>query len=63
MKKSVSIIKKLKDKKGAILSFFVCFVFMISISFAYYGMVENWVSLHNGITIVLDAGHGGLDVK
>lgn len=61
MKKNRLIIEKIKENKFAILSFFVCVVFMFSISFAYYGMVENWVSLHNGITIVLDAGHGGRD--
>ena len=58
--KNLSIVKT-KEKKKAVVSFFVCLIFILSLSFGYYGLVVKYVSAYNGITIVLDAGHGGRD--
>ena len=44
--------------------FFVVVVILFCIaSSAFSGIVNIQASKANGITIVLDAGHGGLDVK
>jgi len=36
---------------------------IIIVSAGYSKIVEMSVSKYNGVTIVIDAGHGGLDVK
>ncbi len=51
--------KLLSANKCLIAIFFI----MIIISFYISGIVTYSVSNYNGITIVLDAGHGGVDVK
>jgi len=38
-------------------------VLLVIISSIFFGVVSYTSSKYNGVTIVLDAGHGGLDVK
>jgi len=50
-------------KKKLILTIFVCLLFIFGGIFIYYEAVEKSVAAYNGYTIVLDANHGGVDVK
>ena len=47
-------------KYKAVIALLLIFIGLTSV---YYQMVELSVSKYNGYTIVVDAGHGGLDVK
>ena len=52
--------KRLKNS----LRFFLCVALLIVVITIFYSqLVVISVEKFNGITIVLDAGHGGLDVK
>lgn len=46
-----------KKNVALFLVLFVCLV----LSFSYYKISRVWISVSNGITIVIDAGHGGRD--
>lgn len=48
-------------KVKPMMSFSICFVLLFLLSFAFYGISVNSVSKTNGITIVIDAGHGARD--
>ncbi len=52
---------KFQLKAKAVLAFFVCLFCLLVLSFGYYAIVVKSVNSFNGITIVLDAGHGGRD--
>lgn len=51
--------KIFKGKKFIVISIILFLVFSVLI----YAYLDIRVSKSNGITIVIDAGHGGLDVK
>jgi len=51
-----------KTLKRNWLAFFIVIIF-IGISTLYYNFTVITASKMNGYTIVIDAGHGGLDVK
>ncbi len=53
--------KGLSFFKGEILTLAIVFILAIILSTAYSGLVTYRVSKLNGITIVIDAGHGGRD--
>lgn len=48
-------------KKNACIIVFVMIMFLLTFAFSHIVAVS--ASGYNGITIVLDAGHGGVDVK
>lgn len=60
MKKLWSIFK-VKSNRNAIICFALCLCLMFCFTCIYYVVACEIVSKFNGITIVLDAGHGGRD--
>lgn len=45
------------------ISIILVLICLLNLSFIYGRFGSKWVAKANGFTIVLDAGHGGLDVK
>ena len=45
------------------LALFLVLIFSFISSFLYYNISKIGVSKSNGYTVVIDAGHGGFDVK
>lgn len=50
-----------KLKKTSFITFLVCLIFLSVLSLGYYDLSTNSQANSNGITIVLDAGHGARD--
>ncbi len=54
-------LKVLTIKKNPAIALIACILILLVFSFAYFQIVQVSISRYNGITIVLDAGHGGRD--
>lgn len=59
--KTILKIESLKNTKKRLLAFSVLLMIFAILSFGYYGVVVKSSGNFNGVTIVLDAGHGGKD--